>query len=131
MTTYFRGAKVKGSGIVQQHHAAKLMPSNRLPLDPAANAMGTITRMVEGHLGAARVLAELYDGYGLGALMAMIDLDDMNMRGEQIWIAFKEWCREDLHLFITKVTERDPLMVECVNKFIAHPKAVCSGGSWR
>lgn len=95
------------------------------------DTLETIVRKLSlGNPGALRVCMELMqDQMGFGLIL---DLDDMNMRGPQIWIAYKDHCREDLDLFKRLIRERDPDMVATVNNSAGHsePKAVTSGASF-
>lgn len=87
--------------------------------------------MSEGNPGALSVLMKLAeDPMGL---MHILDLDDMGMRGSQIWVAWKYHCKEDLPTFIKALVERDPAMVDTVNASRGHasgtPSAVIGGAS--
>lgn len=77
------------------------------------NLRDIIILMAEGNPGALRVLTQLA-GEPVG-LAIIINLDDMNIRGSQIWVAYKDYCRENLHTLIIATRSRDQLMVECVN----------------
>lgn len=92
---------------------------------------GIFLTMCEGNPGALQVLMKLAeDPMGL---MFILDLDDMGMRGSQIWIAWKDHCKCDLEVFKKALRDRDPAMVATVN---AHrgtapgtPQAVTGGAS--
>jgi hypothetical protein len=65
-----------------------------------------VFQMSENNVGALRVLVELsklpnMDGFGL-----LLDLDDMNMRGAQIWVGYKYHCGENLEKFKTASFKR-------------------------
>lgn len=95
-----------------------------------------VTGLSEGNPGAAMVLMELAASYAepAEAFVALLDLDDMNMRGAQIHVAFKYYCEGDHDRFRAAIQARDPAMVEFVN---AHrgvnpaERAVTSGASFR
>lgn len=88
--------------------------------------------MSEGNIGAHAVLMEIMgNDPGMG-FMTVLNLDDMNMRGEQIWEARKLF--ETPEAFVEAVKKRDPAMVEHVNKTctdIGGELAVTSGASYK
>lgn len=70
--------------------------------------------MSEGNPGAISVLTKLLtreDG-----IAAMLHLDDMNIRGTQIWIGFKDHCGCDIDKFFEAISTRDEGMVTTINK---------------
>lgn len=89
--------------------------------------------MCEGNVGALQVLMEL--AKQPEGLLRILDLDDMNMRGSQIWVAWKDHCKQDMPTFLKALQDRDLAMVETVNNSLGHkpgtPQAVICGGSWR
>ena len=72
-----------------------------------------IVKMSEGNPGAVRVLMDLLQS-GDG-VMLILSLDDMNIRGSSIWIAFKDFAGQDLEVFKAAIQARDPEMVRVVN----------------
>lgn len=98
--------------------------------------MDLLVTMAEGNPGAARVLAEIVqapDYTGTHNFMTILSLDDMNMRGAQIWVAWKDFCKEDTQALIDKIKTRDPEMVAFVNKHggTGPELAVEHGGSYQ
>jgi len=71
--------------------------------------------LAEGNVGAATVLARVASGEAGGDILDIFHLDDMNMRGIQIWVAYKDWAGEDLAVFLQGVRHHDARMIECVN----------------
>jgi hypothetical protein len=59
--------------------------------------MDTLILMAEGNPGALNVLIELEKSDNL--VWAM-HLDDMNIRGTQIWLGYKDYCKQDLNKFV-------------------------------
>ena len=63
----------------------------------------------------------------------LIKLDDMNIRGSQIWLGYSDVCHKNMDLFVEKIKNRDPEMVAYINKnHEAHgtqEMAVVSGAS--
>lgn len=74
-----------------------------------------IVKMAEGNPGALRVLCEMSQARGVAGFSHLLDLDDMNIRGPQIWVGFKDYCREDLGKFREAIAKRDPKMVTAIN----------------
>lgn len=94
--------------------------------------MELIIQMAEGNPGAVTALCALMKDDDM-ALMRILDLDDMGMRGSQIWVAYKDHCGGDIEKFRKALVERDPVMVETVNASRGHapgtPRAVTGGAS--
>jgi len=97
------------------------------------SVMETIIIMSEGNPGAITVLVQLLEDKEKG-LFYILRLDDMNIRGTQIWIGYKDYCKQDIENFKTAILKRDPLMIEAINKEGGrgnHPdKAVSNGASY-
>lgn len=93
-----------------------------------------IDQMSEGNPGASVVLMSAIDGKAVAGFMNILNLDDMNIRGTQIWLGFKDYCKEDLKLFWESVQNRDANLVEAINRENAKQngkyKAVVSGASY-
>ena len=94
--------------------------------------MNLAVTMSEGNPGAASVIGQLLqDDTGF---MKLLGLDDMNIRGTQIWVGYKDHCGEDIEKFKAAIHERDADMVETINKECLYAdfqeKAVTSGASF-
>lgn len=91
-----------------------------------------LEKMGEGNPGAISVLGRLM--IVPTGLMSILDLDDMNIRGSQIWVAYKDYCGEDIDLFTQSLVSRDGDLVKCVNIETARNgggvKAVSHGASY-
>ncbi|KKN05674.1 hypothetical protein LCGC14_1085070 [marine sediment metagenome] len=88
--------------------------STRQELRLDSSMMDMLVMISECNPGALNVLMQLVqkdDGLGI-----ILDLDDMNIRGTQIWIGYKDFCGEDLGKFIEKVLARDADMVGAINR---------------
>ena len=85
---------------------------------PAVDLNGTtldlLVLMSEGNPGAAKVLTELAKTEPRG-LAAILHLDEMNMRGAQIWAGLKEYCDGDINKLINAAIDHDPKLVAFVN----------------
>ena len=90
-------------------------------------------KMAEGNLGAATVLGLLLRA-GMDGFRVVLDLDDMNIRGSQIWVAYKDYCKQDLTALKKASFDRDIEMVAKINDELCGidfaEKAVCSGASY-
>jgi hypothetical protein len=73
-------------------------------------------KMSEGNPGALTVLMQIVDRDPALGMLQILNLDDMNMRGCQIWVGYKDHCGEDIDRFIEAMKSRDPQMVEVVNR---------------
>jgi hypothetical protein len=92
-------------------------------------------KMSEGNPGALSVLIQLME-MGMDGFMVIMHLDDMNIRGSQIWVGYKDFCGEDIEKFKETVEARSPEMVEVINQMPSgalgtEEKAVTNGGSYR
>lgn len=74
-----------------------------------------LDKMSEGNIGALTTLAKLLKHGGELALLDILCLDDMNIRGEQIWLGYKDHCGEDIERFSACIKSRDPEMVKTIN----------------
>jgi hypothetical protein len=106
----------------------------RKEIDSKATTLDLITLMSEGNPGAINVLMQLMKETEEGLILA-VHLDDMNIRGTQIWIGYKDYCGEDIHKFAECVKTRDQGMVDKINaeglRGNHKDKAVKSGASYK
>jgi len=87
--------------------------------------------MSEGNPGALSVICQIMKDGPMEFMMTILDLDDMNIRGSQIWLGYKDHCEEDIEKFIECVKGRDKDMVETINREPGErPRAVTSGASF-
>lgn len=92
-----------------------------------------LTTLAEGNVGALTVLMRLIRENQMSGFLAVLNLDDMNIRGEQVWVGYKDFCKEDLGLFRSVVQKRDPEMVKFLNttdRCSGPWLAVTGGGSY-
>ena len=80
------------------------------------STMEFVVIMAEGNPGALQAMMQLEKNDPVGLLLAM-HLDDMNIRGTQIWICYKDFCGQDLHKFIACIKNRDIEMIRFVNDY--------------
>ncbi len=108
----------------------------REQIDLDGGAMTLLISLSEGNPGAITVLSQMIKNND--NLIHLFSLDDMNMRGSQIWVGYKDYCGENIDAFIDCIRERDPEMVKVVNEECYRPeygdgyqeKAVARGASW-
>jgi hypothetical protein len=90
--------------------------SGREKITSSDTTMDTIIKLSEGNPGGLTVIKQvLQKSEGFDGVMRLLDLDDMNMRGPQIWVGYKDHCGEDINKFIEAVKNRDPDMIKTVN----------------
>ena len=90
--------------------------------------MEAIISLAEGNPGAAVVMGKLMqDPIGF---MDVLHLDDMGMKGPQIWVAFEDHCKGDIEALRKAIRSRDPELVATVNRECPDRKAVCHGASF-
>lgn len=78
------------------------------------NIEDVIFKMSEGNPGGLTVLIRLMKEFPDG-LMLLLDLDDMNIRGPQIHVGFKDICGGDLNKFKELIVKRDTKLVNGIN----------------
>lgn len=103
----------------------------RQPIDFNQDIREVIALMSEGNPGALNVLSQL--AFTDPTLIAV--LDDMNIRGPQIWLGYKDHCGQQLERFTRCIRERDAAMLNTINRNYAmyppsefRPKAVQAVG---
>lgn len=109
------------------------MSENRKPIGLDTTLMDTLVIMSEGNPGALRVIMDLCKS--VKDFFLILGLDDMNIRGWQIWVGYKDFCKSDMNKFIECIKNRDSDMVNTINREATMMKvdtrAVCSGASFR
>ena len=107
-------------------------PTARPKLDLNDTMLDTIMKMTDGNPGAIVGLTSLLKADKTGGML-LLGLDDMNIRGSQIWEAYKYLYNEDGEKFANAVSKRDPKMVDFINQELASvgaEKAVTGGASF-
>lgn len=94
--------------------------------------LSVLAEMADGNIGALSVLSQMREADKF-AMIKWLDLEDMNIRGSQIWVAYKDHCGENMEEFIKCINRRSPEMVATVNKeFYEHNEiAVTHGASFK
>jgi len=82
-----------------------------------------IEKLSGGNPGAMRVCVELVKGDPVRGLMALLDADDMGLKGPAIWIGFKDFAGGDLEKFREALRDRSPEMISVIRAegYAAHP----------
>lgn len=104
-------------------------PTARKKIDVNDSIDDIIYKMSEDVPGAMIGLTELMKSDEEGVLL-LLSLDDMNIRGDQIWEAYRYLYDEDGRKFAEAVKNRDAKMVEFINEELAlvgGEKAVIGG----
>ena len=73
-----------------------------------------LIKMAEGNPGGLNVLIDLshtMDDF----FTYILSLDDMNIRGSQIWVGYKDYCNQNIDDFKNAIKARDPEMVRVIN----------------
>lgn len=58
-------------------------------------------QMAEGNPGAATLIGRL--AVSEKGLIALMKCDDSNIRGHQLWVAYKDLCKEDFDWFFDEI----------------------------
>lgn len=77
--------------------------------------MDMMTAMCEGNFGALTVVIKIMK-QEVDFVILLCHLDDMNIRGSQIWIGYKYHCGQDLDRFIGYITSRNEEMIAKINE---------------
>jgi len=112
------------------------MDDKRKEIDYAKIEMTKLfSTMAEGSIGALTTLMEMYKSDPATATMNILLLDDMNIRGTQIWVGYKDHCEQDMEKFVKAILDKDTNMIKCINeeglKGNHSHKAVKQGASCR
>lgn len=96
------------------------------------NLQSIMVKMSEGNPDALSVLTQMHQKKGPMAFMDMLSLDDMNIRGPQIWLGYKDHCGEKIDDFLKCIKDRDADMVKTINEYPDGKElAVCHGASFK
>ena len=77
--------------------------------------MDIMVLMAEGNPGGLNVIASLVKDNPDG-IVYLLHLDDMNIRGTQIWIGFKDYCGGITQKFVECIVSRDQGMINKINE---------------
>lgn len=102
----------------------------RTSIPPSVSAIELAVIMSEGNPGALSVLIAIIHKDPVKGMFDILHLDDMNIRGPQIWIGYKDHCGQDLDRFLKALRERDAEMISKINKNHPEELAVEGGASF-
>ena len=89
----------------------------REELRPKENLTAWMEKMAEGNPGALTVLLTAMKEKGAQEIGELIlFMDDMNIRGSQIWIGYKDCCGCDIDKFVGRIKEKDQAMIDKINE---------------
>lgn len=88
----------------------------RPPIDLNWDIKDLVAFMCEGNLGGLSVMMHMLREGDVGeAMHAILLMDDMNIRGPQIWVAFKYACKGNIEELKERLKKRDPTLIEYIN----------------
>ena len=89
---------------------------SREPIDfNSDTTLNVLLKLAEGNPGAISVLKQMLSSPDPMSSMLFVVLEDMNMRGSQIWVGYKDHCGENLEKFMQCLKDNDPKMIATVN----------------
>ena len=103
-------------------------PQVRHTLSELMSPEEAVEEMVEENEPALHVLTEIINKHKMPEAV-ILDLDDMNIRGEQIQIGLQV-CEGSIKKFVELVLARSQWLVDEINKECLRHKAVTSGASF-
>jgi len=74
-------------------------------------------KMAEGNPGAITVMMELIKKKQEEGFIAIMHLDDMQIRGWKIWYGYKDYCKQDLEKFFDCIMSKDKDMQQFIDNF--------------
>jgi hypothetical protein len=86
-----------------------------------------VLEFCEGNPGCATVIARIADYVEIRPVVitsvkpVLVQLVDMNIRGSQLWVLYKDLFNGDIPKLIKAILERDPVMIERLNAIVYHP----------
>lgn len=105
-------------------------------ISPNMSVLDVVVLLSQGNPGAATVLAAMWKKGEEEGLVRMLDMDDMGIRGDMVWIGFKDYAESDLDRFMDGLRARDQKLVDAVNREMEMEpgrtdRAVRAGASFR
>ncbi len=82
-------------------------------------------QMIENNFGAMTVIKKMKESEGDKFVSTILQLDDMNIRGSQLWVGYKDYCGEDIELFIKCVKDPEEKQALCDAINITSAKGEC------
>lgn len=83
---------------------------NRNPL-----TTDVLLALADGNIGAVSVLDKMIVTHDYSkADQAIRSLIQHKIMGPMIWVGYKDYCEEDIVLFMNKLIEKDPALYSCM-----------------
>jgi hypothetical protein len=92
------------------------MTLDRQPINWDDSLREVLLKMAEDNTSALKVMTRMLNRLHYPGLSLLFLLDDMNIRGTQIFVGYKYHCQGDLDRFIDCIRSRDPEMVDAINR---------------
>jgi len=96
----------------------------RAPFSGTESPFDSLLVLAEGNTGAATVLAKVMQGKIIDLLDVLLYLYDKNIRGVQIWVLYKDICKEDLSCFVNRLKQMDDETITKLNEICTDNVAV-------
>lgn len=87
----------------------------RQPINPSMSIEDIASTLSEGNIGALTTVLSLVREVGPLAKPFLLRLSEMNIRGPQIWVGYKDHCGCDLSKFIDAISTNDPSFLATIN----------------
>lgn len=86
------------------------------------SVMDAVVKMAQGNPGAATVLAKIIQADPIGGFIDICHMDDMGLKGPAIWVAYKDFAKNDLTVLTEAVRSRSKDLIAAVRAegFEAH-----------
>ena len=106
----------------------KKLQAPRLPIRMTDSIADSLPLMSEGDPEALKIITNIVK-LGTQAALLVLDMDDMNIRGEQIVVAYRDICKLDTIKFLNAIKARDPFLVKRLNVLCQKHYAVTGGAA--
>jgi len=78
--------------------------------------IGLITSMSDGNIGALTVIDTMMTKDPEMLFTDLLSLDDMNIRGSQLYVGYNDFAGRDINKFIAAIRSRSQEMVDVINR---------------
>lgn len=75
-----------------------------------------LMKLSEGNPGALSVLTKILENDHPDRIFIFSNLDSLGIRGQKIWIGYKDYCNQDLNAFCDLVNLGNEDMINFINK---------------
>jgi len=87
----------------------------RQPINWDDSLREVLLKMAEENASSLKLMLRILKRFGYEGFSLILQLDDMNIRGIQIWVGYKFHCRGNFDRFIQCIQKRDLEMIETIN----------------